>query len=102
MDYPGNGGLRYEVYCSGAVAKAVREVHERASQESRGQAMVDAFRQAVQKLRHDPNDFGEPTYRLPALRMQVRTAVIRPIAVDFAVCTDRPLVFIKGVTLLSD
>jgi hypothetical protein len=33
--------------------------------------------------------------------MQVGTAVIRPLVVDFAVCEDRPLVFIKGVTLLA-
>jgi hypothetical protein len=33
--------------------------------------------------------------------MQVRTVIIRPVVVDFGVCEDRPLVFIKGVKLLS-
>jgi hypothetical protein len=33
--------------------------------------------------------------------MQVRTIVIRPLVVDFAVCEDHPLVFIKGVKLLA-
>jgi hypothetical protein len=63
--------------------------------------MVEAFRQAIQRLRQKPRNFGEPLYRLPVLRMEVRTALLRPIAIDFAVCTDRPLVFIKGVILLG-
>jgi len=41
-------------------------------------------------------------YRLPILRMQVRACVVRPLAVDFAVCEDRPVVIINGVTLLTD
>ncbi len=102
MEYPGNGGPRHEVYCSGLVAKSIQEVHQQATREGRGQAMLDAFRQAVQRLSQNPNNFGEPLYRLPVLRMQVCTAVVRPIAIDFAVCTDRPLVFIKGVILLSE
>ena len=64
--------------------------------------MVDAFRQVVRQLRQNPTQFGEPLYRLPALRMQVYTAVVRPLAIDFAVCTDRPMVFLKGIQLLSE
>ena len=101
MKYPQNGGTPFEVYCSGVVAQSIRQSHQRAAEQGRGLAMLDAFRQAVERLGRDPNQFGEALYTLPALRMQVRTAVIRPIAIDFAVCTDRPLVFIKGVTLLS-
>jgi hypothetical protein len=33
--------------------------------------------------------------------MNVATAIVRPLAIDFAVCTDRPLVFIKRVKLLA-
>jgi hypothetical protein len=101
MEYPGNGGLRHEVYCSGAVAQAIREMYRRASREGRGQAMLDAFRQAIRRLQRDPKNFGEPLYGLPVLRIQVCTAVIRPIAIDFGLCLDRPMVFIKGITLLS-
>jgi hypothetical protein len=61
-----------------------------------------AFRQIVERLQLDPTEFGEPCYRLSALRMQVRTVVVRPLAVDFAVCEDHPLVFIKGATLLGE
>jgi hypothetical protein len=44
---------------------------------------------------------GEPLYRLTGLRMQVHTCLVRPLEIDYAVCEDRPLVFIKGVTLLG-
>ncbi len=60
-----------------------------------------ALRTVVERLQTDPKEFGEPLYRLSALRMQVRCAVIRPLGVDFAVCEDWPLVFIKLVKLLG-
>jgi hypothetical protein len=44
---------------------------------------------------------GEPLYRLPVLRMQVRSVAIRPLSVAFAVCEDRPLVYINAVKLLA-
>jgi len=100
MEYQGNGA-HFEVYCAGVVAAAIKEVHRRAVKEGRGEEMVAAFQQAIERLRTAPHEFGEILYRLPVLRMKVGTALIRPIAIDFAVCTDRPIVFIKGVSLLS-
>ncbi len=61
-----------------------------------------AFRHIYLRLQQDPNAFGEPLYRLPALRMQVRTVAVRPLVVDFAICEDRLIVFIKGVMLLAE
>jgi hypothetical protein len=100
MDYEGNGA-HFEVYCAGVVAAAIKEVHRQAVKAGCGEEMVAAFQQAIERLRTAPNEFGEILYRLPVMRMKIGTAVIRPIAIDFAVCTDRPIVFIKGVTLLS-
>jgi hypothetical protein len=101
MEFPGNGGVQYQVYCSGAVTKSIEELQYQASLEGRGQATLEALRRAVRQMQQTPNRFGEALYRLPVLRMEIRTAVIRPIAVDFGVCIDRPLVFIKGVRLLG-
>src|SRR5208283_193021 len=42
-----------------------------------------------------PLTFGEPHYRLPALKLLVRQAVVSPLVVDFAVHEDRLLVFIR-------
>jgi len=59
-----------------------------------------AFRQAVKQMRAHARMFGQPLYRLPALRMEVRCALIGPLVIHFAVCEDRPLVFISAVKLL--
>ena len=95
-----NGGQRYQVHCSGAVAKTLRELQRQASRTGQGQAVAAAFREIVLRLTLDPGGFGEPLYRLPALRMEIRQGILRPLAVGFGVCEDRPLVFIKSVRLL--
>jgi len=101
MPAPHNGERRYEVHLSGAIAEELRRLQRQASQTEGSRAIASAFRQIVARLERDPNTFGEPLYRLPGLRMQVRTCIVRPLVVDFAVCEDHPLVFLKGVALLS-
>ncbi len=101
MTARGNGSRRYEVHCSGAIIEEIRCVHRRAARQGRGKAVTRAFRRIVRRLETSPFRAGEPAYRLPGLRMQVRTTIVSPLVVDFAVCEDRPLVFIKGVRLLS-
>jgi hypothetical protein len=97
----GNGIHRFEVHCSGAVMETIRQTLREAARQGRGQPMLDAFKDVVRRLKVDPFHTGEPEYRLPGLRMQVRSVAVRPLAVGFAVCEDRPLVFIKGVKLLG-
>ena len=38
--------------------------------------VLTAIRTISQRLSHDPVEFGEPLYRLPALRLQIRHAVV--------------------------
>jgi hypothetical protein len=101
MAGPGNGIGRFSIHCSGAIAAVIRRVHQEATSQGRGQDVTRAFSEILERLCLDPFQIGEPLYRLPGLRMQVRTCLVRPLAVDYAVCDDRPLVFIKGVTLLG-
>jgi len=90
-----NGSAQgFEVHCSGTVAKRLRDIQLAASPSERKQ-IAAAFQTIVQKLKRDPNGVGEPLYRLPELRLQVRTVVLGPLAITFAVSEDRPLVFIK-------
>jgi hypothetical protein len=96
-----NHGQSYEVYASGAIAKALRQIQRQAVQEGRAEEVLSAIRRIEQRLRQDPFGFGEPLYRLPALRLQVRCSLVRPLAVDFAVSEDKPLVFLKSVQLLA-
>lgn len=92
----------WQVHSSGVINNELRRLQRRAAREGRGEQMLTALRQIVQRLQRDPSEVGEPCYRLPALRMEVRTVVVPPLALDFAVCDDRPLVFIKVATLLSE
>ncbi len=96
-----NGNHSFRIEITGAVAAAIRQLQRQASREGRGHEFLLAFRRVVERLRRNPTELGEPLYRLIALRMQLRCVVIRPVYVDFAVCEDRPLVFIKAVKLLS-
>jgi hypothetical protein len=69
MAAPGNGPRRFEVHCSGALAKTIRGIHQEAWQQGRGKAVTRAFRQIVLRLEADPPGTGEPAYRLPGLRI---------------------------------
>jgi hypothetical protein len=100
MAVSGNG-QRFEVHCSGAVAKAFQELQETAEPGQR-KRIAKAFRKIVEQLQVAPHQLGEPLYRLPTLRMQVRTVVVPPLAVIFGVCEDRPLVFINRCRLLGE
>lgn len=94
-------GNSWEVHISRAVARSLLRLQKRASREGRGEALLAAFQYVISQLRASPTSFGEPEYHLPALRMQVRTGSVRPLVVHFGVCEDRPLVFIRAVSLLT-
>jgi hypothetical protein len=94
-------GGEYEVHNSTVIARAFLELQHQATAEGRGPELLAAARAVYERLRRNPVEVGEPLYRLPALRIQVRCVSIRPLYVDFAVCEDRPLVFIKAVKLLA-
>jgi hypothetical protein len=91
---------RFTVHISGAVGTELRALQRRAARLGFGPEVNDAFRRIVERLQRDPEVFGEPTYRLPTLRLHLRTAAIRPLLIDYAVSEDRPHVYLKGVKLL--
>jgi hypothetical protein len=101
MSEPTNGGRLYEIHGSGLILEALRRLLRQAEYEGRGSHFLSALGTLGRQLQRNPNVVGEPVYRLPALRMQIRTVALNPLVIDFGVCEDRPLVFIKGVTLLS-
>lgn len=101
MTEPEENDPRWEVICSPVNAEMIRQLWRRANQSGRGEAVTEALQQIVERLQRDPTVAGEPSYRLRAMRMQVRTIAVRPLVIDFAVCEDRPLVFIKYATLLG-
>jgi hypothetical protein len=102
MPRPARNGERYEVHCSGVNARSLKEVQKRAKEQGRGESVLSAIRSIWQRLSFHPVEFGEPLYRLPALRLQVRHGAIGPLLIYFAVHEDKPLVFIKSVVLLPE
>lgn len=101
MAEPQNGKRRFAVHCSEAVANDLYQLQQRVSP-ARKRSISAAFRQILKQLQIDPRKAGEPAYRLPSLRLQVRKVVVRPLVIDFAVSEDLPLVFIKSGMLLGD
>ncbi|HJT76461.1 MAG TPA: hypothetical protein VJ739_04595 [Gemmataceae bacterium] len=101
MTSQGNGQpARYRVILSGVTRTALAQLSSKARQEGAGQEFLAAVREIGRRLRNDPLGFGEPRYRLPALRLLVCEGMIAPLVVNFAVHEDRPLVFIRGFRLL--
>src|SRR5262249_33754575 len=91
MADPENGRRRFQVHCSGAIAEALRKLQRHTPRATRKKAIASAFRRIVERLQLDPLEFGEPYYRLPGLRLQIRTCVVSPLVVHFAVSKDQPL-----------
>jgi hypothetical protein len=100
MPRPTNNGGRYEVHSSGAIARRLKQIQKQAKKQGRGEQVLSAIRQIWHRLSYDPLEFGEPLYHLPALRLQVRHGIVSPLRIYFGVHEDKPLVFIKVVTLL--
>ena len=100
MTNHGNG-LIYEVRLSQQIKQKIIDLHQQAILRGEGQRFLDSLRAIHNRLRQDPTNFGEPLYRLPALRLLVYQVVVSRIAVHYGVHEEKPLVFLKGVQLLS-
>ncbi len=102
MASPTNGEPFYRLELSGVIRQEFRELLRRAVWEGRGPQFRQALRTIIHRLTRQPNELGEPLYRLATLRLQVRQVAVRPLLVHFAVHESHPLVFIKAVALLPD
>jgi hypothetical protein len=91
----------FRVVLSASIAQGIRQLQRQASREGRGEEFLAAIRKLVDQLAHDPNEFGEPLYRLPGLRLRVRCAAIAPLGVHFAVHEELPFVVISSVKLMA-
>jgi hypothetical protein len=101
MKPQGNGQSRpFAVSMSKAIREQIKAIHRDEIASGRGHEVLSAFRHIVRRLETDPIRFGEPLYRLPALRLMVHQAIVLPLLVNFAVHETQPLVFIRGFVLL--
>ena len=102
MTSQGNGPpVLYVVRLSGMARDEVKARYQEAVASGRGWRFLSALVKINEQLRHQPVSFGDPLYRLPALRLQVFQCAIAPLVVQYGVHEELPLVFIRKVLLLS-
>lgn len=102
MSSQGNGRpLRYDVRCSEKIKATIKQLHQQASEQGKGQQFLDSLRTILDRLQEDPDRLGEPLYRLPALKLLVYQVIVSRVVVDYAVHEEKLLVFLKGVKLLD-
>jgi hypothetical protein len=96
MASEGNGqDVLYEVVISSQNAKLLKEVQKQLAIIGKGNGFLEALRQIYKELRTRPVEFGEPRFRLPALKLVVYQGAIRPLLVDYAIHEEYPLVVIR-------
>src|SRR5262245_61969280 len=93
----------FRVVYSGNVRNALKELLLRAVSIDKefGRAALKAVQAIDERLRRGPRDFGELRFHLSVMQLDTRVAVISPLAVQFAVHADEPLVFVTKHDLLS-
>jgi hypothetical protein len=102
MSTQGNGQPgRYDVRLSEHQKSIVRQLHRDAVLAGNGKQFLISLRQILERLRKDSLVFGDPVYRLPALKLLICHAVILPVFVAYGVHEERPLVFIRDFKLLD-
>jgi hypothetical protein len=84
------------------ILQQLRQLQRQANRSGRGDEMFAALQLAAQRLRLDARNSGEPTYRLPAMKLQIRCAVVPPLIFHFGVSEDRRVVYVKGIESLND
>jgi hypothetical protein len=93
--------IMYHVDLSGETHHQIKALFVKASREGRAESFLAAFKKICHRLEQDPEDFGEPLYHLSVLKVQVRKAVIIPLAVDYSVSKYHHNIVIKGIKLMD-
>ena len=76
MSERGNGQFPYDVTMSEHNKNILLQRHREAALSGKGTQFLAAYKSILQHLHKDPLIFGEPIYRLPALRLWVRQAMV--------------------------
>jgi hypothetical protein len=96
-----NDSPSYQVSVSANVAEAVKQLAKAAASTGRRVAFLASFQKIHQRLQNHPSKFGEIRFRLHALKMGYYIGAIAPVAVQFAVHEEKPIVFVSKVFLMG-
>jgi len=94
--------VSFRVSYSGAVRASLRELLEDALRRDPqlGRRVLDAAKAIDSQLRTSARDWGEACFVRPDLALEVRIAIVPPLAVTFAVHQQLDVVFVQRFNLL--
>jgi hypothetical protein len=102
MTSRGNGQQKtYRVTHVGQVKEALAFHYARAKLNGEGEAFIAALEHVYNRLRLNPQNFGEPKYPLHGMKATVYVGVHKPLVVGFALHDTEPLVMIQSVQYLE-
>ena len=94
-----NGGTTFRIELSALIPERILDLQRQASDAGRGEEYLNAMQAIVDNIRRNARTAGEPLYRLPVMKLQVRLVAVRPLVVHFAVSEERLVVYVKSVVL---
>lgn len=72
----------------------MKDLLERAREKGNLDKVLGSVKEINSRLRRDPLVFGEPLFHLKHQKGQVRTAIVSPLSVSYAVHEDRQTVIV--------
>jgi len=97
----GGNGKTFQLVTPGTVLEALKQLLTKAAELGRDEEVIEAVNRIRQRLMHDPLGFGEPLYRLPNMKLEVRLGIVPPLAVQYAVHQEKPFIILKSITPLA-
>ena len=85
---------------SGELRERIKACYHEAVKENHQQEFLAALTEINRRLTEEPIEFGDPLYRLPLLKLQIRSAAIRPVFVEYGVSEEHPLVVLRRIKLM--
>lgn len=95
-----NGPPEFKVVLAHYLKERANQLHDTAAEQGLGTHFIGALKVINEALRRDPKHFGDPVFRLSALRLTVFIRAVFPLAVDYGVHDTLPLVIVRGFRLM--
>jgi hypothetical protein len=87
--------MKFNVPISGAIHDLILMLDRRAHADGRRAEFLAALKIISHRLQTDPHGFGEEVYDLPKLKITIKVAVVRPLAVEFGIYPSGDTVHIR-------
>jgi hypothetical protein len=101
MNPLGNGQrVRYRIIVSGIIAASIKHEQMRARVDGKGEAFLSALEYVTARMIHDPHNLGEPIFPLRAIQVLVHLVFVPPLALEFAIHHDQPMIFLRRVSYI--